>query len=337
MASQKEEVQGGTEETTSAEDTAKFSGAWDAFEKADEAGQPATDAGRQEAEGSTDANQEGSEAGQDVAQPNPDGEEAAAGVTPGADAGNEPPSREEISDDVLASADPTVRAYIERLQDERRQARRVAKSNGSRLAHALNELHALKQTREGQAEGNEDEAGKARKEKLNKVREDYEELAPLVDMVETLGGQVEKVTAGDIARAESEVAAALEENYDALLERHADLPSIIADPAYKQWVDKQTPAIQRIVSENSQAVVNVDDADLVFTLFKQAREQADPAAAAEAKAAEERRKAQLDAGRTATGRRNPTASSSARLDGGTYGESWDEFDRDDRRKAASRR
>jgi hypothetical protein len=135
MASQEEKV-AKPEEIEGKDDTAEFSGAWDAFE-AEEAGQSAPAAERQD-DPAKKPTGGGDEAGQGVAeagQPN-------AGTTPGADA--DQASRGELSDDVLANAAPEVRALIEHEREERRKAQNLARSNGSRLAQALNELAAAK-------------------------------------------------------------------------------------------------------------------------------------------------------------------------------------------------
>ena len=325
MASQEEKVEG-----QPTDDTAEFSGAWDGFE-AEESGQPAAAAGRQDDEAG-EADQGGDEAGQGEAQAG----QPEAGTTPAADASKA--SRDELPDDVLANADPRLKARLEQLETERLQASNLARSNGGRLAQALNELQALKAKLAPEKSGDASGEGQAqnRDERLEQLREEYPEVAsPILDKMAKLEERVEALTTSETARAESAVADALADEHDALLARHPDLPSIVADPAYAEWVKAQTPAIQRIVQENAQAVVNADDAALVFDLFKQSRGRTTEAAEA-ARAADERRKEQLEAGRTVAGR-NPTASSDARPNGGTYGESWDEFEQQDRRKAAGRK
>jgi hypothetical protein len=330
MASQEEQVAPKPEDNEGKDDTAEFSGAWDSFDDADEAGQPATEAGRQEAEGDDKTDQGGKEAGQGEPEAGQPSE-----APPAADA--DKASRAEIPDDVLANADPRLKAHIEQLEGETRKARNAARSNGGRLTQALNELHALRQAAtSGKTEG-EGGSETTREERLAKLREDYPEVSePLLEEITDLKGQIGTLTAGEIAKAESAVTEALEAETEALLERHPDLPQIVRDPAYAEWAKAQSPGIQRMIQENSQHVISAADAGLVFDLFKQSRKQGDPAAEQAARAAAQKRADQLDAGRGVTGSQ-PGLRADAEREAGTFNESWDEFDAKDRRKAASRR
>jgi hypothetical protein len=98
------------------------------------------------------------------------------------------------------------------------------------------------------------------------------------------------------------VADALAGEFETLQSLHSDVHDIVKAPEYAEWLKGQAPSIQRIVQENSQAVVSAADTALVFDKFKadtgwgKARELT----AAE-KEAERRRAEQLDAGRSATG------------------------------------
>lgn len=321
MASQEDQVEGEEKETTPAEDTAKFSGAWDDFDGED-ASQPAPAAGREGTSGEADQGE--GEAGQGEAQAGqPD-----AGTTPGADAGE---ASREVSDDVLANADPRLKAHVEHLEAEKLKAENLARSNGGRLAKALNELAAATQA---QAELSEEE-----KAKRAKVREDYDEVADaLLGPVERLESEVGKLRAAEVARAEAAVVVALEANFDALTARHPDLAAIVRAPEYAAWIDGQPPSVQRTVQENAKAVVNAADAAKVFDDFK--RETGwglPPQPNQQQQQVAERRSDQLDAGRTASGVSQPGVRSDAKPNGGTFDEAWDGFDRDDKRKAASRR
>jgi hypothetical protein len=332
MASQEEQVAPKPEDTEGKDDTAEFSGAWDGFDEAEEAGQPATDAGRQAAEGDDKTTQGGDEAGQGEPEAGQPSE-----APPAADA-DQPASREEIPDDVLANADPRLKAHIEQLEEDGKKARNAARSNGGRLAQALNELHALKQAASSGGTEGDGDSDEARKERLAKLREDFPEVSePILQEITDLRGQVGKLTAGELARAETNVEQALEAEREALIERHPDLPTIVADPEYAKWAGAQSPGIQRIIQENAKHVISAADAGLVFDLFKQSRKQAvDPAAEEAAKAAAQKRADQLDAARGVTGSQ-PGLRADAEREAGSYNEAWDEFDAKDRRKAASRR
>lgn len=331
MASQEDEVEG----ATSAEDAAKFSGAWDELDAAD-AGQSAPAAERQ-GEGGSSSDQEGDEAGQGEAGTG----QSDADASPGADAGQ--PASRETSDDVWASADPKLReAHENALKDAEEKARRaehLARSNGGRLAKALTELSALRNvTGDGTASGADDTA-KQRKERIDKVREDYPEVAePLIEEIASLRAELGTLSTSARARAESEVAAALGDEHSALVDQHPDVPDIVKAPEYAAWLQGQPPSIQRIVQENAQAVVSAADAAMVFERFKTQTgwKSPDAATAEAAQAAARKRAQQLDAGRSASGGR-PSVSSDTRTNGGTFGDEWDALDAKDRRKAASRK
>lgn len=326
MASQEDQVAPGTDEETEA-DSAEFSGAWDELE-AEANGQPALAAGHQDANADDDA-QEGDEAGQ-----------VASGDTPGTDA--DEASRGEISDDVLAGADPAVVAHIEQLRTEKQKAQNLARANGGRLAQSLNELAALRAklapARDESAAGEGEAAN--RDERLEQLREEYPEVAgPILDRMLKLEERIAVIGTAETARAESAVVEALGGNMEALVERHPDLPNIVAaGSGYAEWLATQPPSIQRIVQENAQAVVNAEDAAMVFDKFKAETGFGRPApqdpAAIRAAA---KRASQLEAGRSATGGTQPAVRSDTRTDGGTHDEEWDRLERQDQLKAASRR
>jgi hypothetical protein len=323
MASQEEQVTDGEPK----EDAAKFAGAWDEIE-AEETGQSAPAAERQDG-AAPEADQDGDEAGQ-----------VASSDTPEADA--DKASRGEISDDAQAGAvspDDALKAS----EEARRKAENLARSNGGRLAKALNELHALKATLPAPASGDATEEGAqatTKDEALAKLREDYPEIAePILEKMAALEARVSALTTSETARAESNVVEALSQEFDELQRRHPDLPELVKAPEYAAWLEGKPPSIKRIVQENAQAVVSVEDAAMVFDLFK-AETGFGRAAEPDPRqlSAAERRRSQLDAGRTATGGTQPGVRSDARQDGGSFGDAWDEFEvKDQRKKAASRR
>ena len=326
MASQEEQVTP-PEETEGKDDGAKFAGAWDELE-AEESGQPALAAGHQDDDAAGEA-QGGDEAGQ-----------VASGDTPGTDA--DKASRGEISDDVLAGADPAVKALVESEREERRKAQNLARANGGRLAQSLNELAALRSklapSRDEQAAG---EGGATnRDERLEQLREEYPEVAgPILDHMLKLEERIGAIGAAETSRAESAVVEALGENMTALLERHPDLSNIVADGSgYKEWLATKAPAIRRIVQENAEAVVNAEDAAQVFDLFKYETGFGQAAAPTpEQERAAAKRANQLEAGRSATGGTQPGVRSDTSTGGGSFSDEWDKLDVKDRNKAASRR
>lgn len=318
MASQEEKVAEGVTEAPK-DDAAEFSGAWDEL-KAKSEGQPAPAAGHQDDEAG------GATQGEDEAGHGAAGE---AGATPGTDA--DQASRGEISDDVLAGADPAVKALVESERKETQKAKNLARSNGGRLAQALNELSALKQNlpaKSGDAEAETtDEA-----DGIEQLRKDYPEVAdPLLKKMATLEDRIKTLTTSETVRAESAVVELLISQQEELLERHPDLPTIVADPRYDEWVKGQTPAIQRIVQDNAQAVVNASDAGLVFDLFKQEHGIGRPDPAAESAA--RKRASQLEGARSATGSQ-PGLRSDTPTGDGSYEDEWDKLKRDDERKQA---
>lgn len=316
MISQEDEVEG-----TQADDTAKFSEAWDDLDG--KASQPDLASGREDKpEG--EAKPGGDEAGQgeaEAGQPN-------AGATPSADADVESASRKETTNDGTTSA---ASSELETERMERLKAQNLARANAGRLAKALNELGALRKQLTEKA-GSED--GGATSDEIDKLKQDYPEIAdPLLKRIDALTGQVEALSSTATARAESEVAEALTGEAEALAALHSDFGSIVKEPTYAEWVKAQQPAIRRIVEENSKAVVSADDCALVFDRYKAWKaEGGETPEQKTAREAEERRKAQLDAGRSATGGSQP----GLRSDAGGNGSFEDEWDRLDRQEKAKR-
>jgi hypothetical protein len=175
-------------------------------------------------------------------------------------------------------------------------------------------------------------------DEIKHLKEEYPEVAgPLLKRIDKLSETVEALSTTATARAESEVADALSGEFETLQSLHSDVHDIVKAPEYAEWLKGQAPSIQRIVQENSQAVVSAADTALVFDKFKadtgfgKARE---PTAAE--KEAERRRAEQLDAGRSATGGSQPGVRSDTKQDG-SYESEWDRLDAADKRKAAGRR
>jgi hypothetical protein len=330
MASQEEKVQTPPEETTGAEDAAKFSGAWDSFE-AEESGQSATAAERQEDkdeggnQGEGEAGQGGAPAGQQGADSSPEADAAAA-------------ASRETSDDVWKDADPKLREAHERelreAQERASRAENHARSNGGRLAKAVKEREALQKqlaTKAG-AEGSE-----ANDDEIRQLQTDFPEVAnPILKKIDRLTSELEVLTTSAAARAEVEVEAALGDEFKAVIDRHSDLADIVKAPEYADWVKDQPPAIQRIVHENSQAVVSSADVNKVFDDFKRDTGWGRKEQTEAEKSAAQRRQDQLEAGRSVSGAQ-PGVRSSANTGDGNFGDEWDKLEAQDRRKAAGRK
>jgi hypothetical protein len=314
MVSQEDEVEG-----TPADDTAKFSEAWDDLDG--KASQPDLASGREDKpEG--EAKPGGDEAGQgeaEAGQPNAD-------ASPGADA-DLSASRKETTDNGTTSA---ASSELETERTERLKAQNLARTNAGRLAKALNELSALRKQLTEKAGG---EDGGATSDEIDKLKQDYPEIAdPLLKRIDALTGQVEALSSTATARAESEVAEALTGEAEALAALHSDFGSIVKEPTYAEWVKAQQPAIRRIVEENSKAVVSADDCALVFDRYKAWKAQGGETPEQKtARDAEERRKAQLEAGRSATGGSQPGLRSDVGGNG-SYGDEWDRLDRQEKAK-----
>lgn len=332
MASQGEGVEGEQTETTAAADEAEFSKAWNQLE-AEESGQPDDASGRQDDDAGS-GNQAGDEAGQGEAQAG----QPAASTSPDADAGSS--ASRGTSDDVWASADPKLREAHENAlkasQEQARKAENLARSNGGRLAKALNELNALRTAPSGESA---DETDRQRKERLEGVRKDYPDVAePILEELANLRSKVDGLTTSATARAESDVQTALQDEYVALLDKHSDTGEIIKAPEYAAWLQGQPPAIQRIVQENAKAVVSAADTAVVFDKFKAETGwgRGDGTAREAANREAQRRAGQLDAGRSVTGTQ-PGVSSDTRTGDGSFGDEWDRLDAKDRRKVSGRK
>jgi hypothetical protein len=326
MASQEGAVEGQPQDTTVADDNAKFSEAWDQLE-AEVSGQPDLASGRQDEGGKDGSKPGGDEAGQGEAKTG----QSEAGTTPDADA--DKASRGETTDNGTTSAG---QPDLAKEREARIRAENLARSNGGRLAKALNELSALQKQLADKAGA---EGGEATSDEVETLRREYPDVAnPLLKQIDKLTERVEALSTTATARAESEVADALTSEAETLAALHSDVAEIVKQPEYAEWVKGQAPMIQRIVQENSKAVVSAADCAMVFDLYKaskgvQTGETAEQKAAREAA---ERRQSQLDAGRSATGGTQPGVRSDAGGDG-SYDDEWERLDRAAKTKAASRK
>ena len=176
------------------------------------------------------------------------------------------------------------------LKDTKAWATKVSQEN-SELKRLIEELRAGKATQEqvDDAKAKVGETRKALDAKLAKVTEDYPELKdvldPLVDMVDTLTGEVknlksisdeEKRIIEKRQKFEAEVA-------PKIAEVHEDWKQVAFSPEYMEWVKAQPPAIQNA------AMNSLDPRDIAYTITEFKKFKVSPEAA-KAKDEEAKRK-----------------------------------------------
>lgn len=320
MASQKEQVEATEAKADVADDEAEFSGAWDELD-AEESGQPSEAEGRQD-----DEDDESSEGGDEA------GQVASESDTPDADA--DTASRDETPDDIWADAPEPLRKAYEASEEARKKAENLVRSNGARAARAQSELYALQQKL--QAERKEDAATEEGaeatdpEERYRQLREEYPEVAgPLLDRIVKLESVVNSVAADREAEAEAKGAEFFDRQRTELIEQHSDFDQIVSDPDYAEWLSAQVPAIQRVIAENAQAIVNAAECAWVLDLYKRDRGHSSEAAT---RVADKRRK-QLEAG-TAAHTRTPAVT---RDTSDSYESEWDRLEREEAQRSARRR
>lgn len=176
------------------------------------------------------------------------------------------------------------------LKDTKAWATKVSQENAE-LKRLNEELRAGKATQEqvDDAKAKVGETRKALDAKMAKVTEDYPELKdvldPLVDMVDTLTGEVknlksisdeEKAVVAKRNKFESEVA-------PKIAEVHEDWKQVAFSKEYMEWVAAQPPAIQNA------AINSLDPRDIAYTITEFKRFKISPEAA-KAKDEEAKRK-----------------------------------------------
>lgn len=321
MSIQKDQVEGAEDNNPNPDDVAEFSGAWDELE-AEESGQPAEAAGRQDEPADKD-DQEGDEAGQ-----------GATDATPDADA--DTASRVETSDDIWANAPAPLREAYQAEHEARKKAENLVRSNGARAAQALNELNALR----SQLDSKRDEGGATEEgaeaadpeERMRQLREEYPDVAgPILDHMAKLEKQVGELTASATAQRETQTEQLFEEQGTALREAHSDFDDVVKAPEYAEWLSQQVPAIQRVIQENAERIVNAAECAWVVDLFKRDTGFGVKPSAAEQLAG--KRERQLQAGTGVRGSQPQVRGD----DSDDYEDEWDRLDRVERQRAAGRK
>lgn len=321
MKSEEEQVATTEAQAEAVDDNAEFSGAWDEIE-AEESGQPAEAAGRDDEADKVDP-EGGEEAGQATESSTPDADAVEA-------------SRDETTDDIWANATEAQRAALAEMREKLGKAENLVRSNGARAARAQSELHALKLTLEAKRDEEKatEEGAEATdpEERYKQLREEYPEVAaPLLDRIMKLEGTLTELTAGQKSRTEAETNEFLERQRTELVGQHEDFDQIVNSPEYAEWLQAQVPAIQRVIAENAQAIVNAAECAWVLDLYKRDRAISPPNEAAE-RVADKRRK-QLEAGTTA----NTRTPAVTRDTGDSFEDEWDRLEKQERRAGAAGR
>lgn len=300
--------------TAGTEGSDEFGAAWDEFRDDDlkEAGQPSDGADSPE----PDAAKTG--AGQDDKSPL------------SSEAASQAPAPAENPNDVWANAPPELReAHLREV--EKRDA--LIRSHNGRLSRADHELQALRARLDTAAGVKAADNGQARGEKLNKLREEYSEIAePMLEEIEALKAEMNDLKGAKVSLDQERTAANLLEQEQLLTDRHPDWKTEASDDRFRQWALAQEPFIQEAIERNGQQIVNGAETARILSLYKAETQQAQPTPTQERHNA--KRAEQLEASRS-----TPVKAPSVSSGGGAsdFDGAWDEFREKDRRRSAGRR
>lgn len=235
-------------------------------------------------------------------------------------AGDKPPASSTPDDsDIWTNADPRLRkAHEDAIRDAQLRIEGIkgrqskADKEVQRLRERLAQLEAQQgtgnRTEQHQAGSEEAAPAKSTDDRLDKLREDYPDIAgPLVDMIEAQAAKI-----GELEKPIGNLQQEREQAYYAAQERvlsstHPDYREVInADlDRYNGWLASQPKVIQEIAVRNEHHVVDGAEVALLVGKFKADLGITAPSAPPPSPAIDERREAQKASGRDA-GRTGPS-------------------------------
>jgi hypothetical protein len=201
-----------------------------------------------------------------AAPANPDTGKAADNKAPASN-----PSPAETSHDIWANAPAELREAHERALRDTDLKYRSAASRQAALERKVAELTS----RVGQQGGGvndqakaEDAAKDGSNGRLAELREDFPDLAPLIDQIETLQQGKDKAdqVLSKVEQQETQAFIAAQEGI--LTETHPDWQEVAVDERFTGWLEEQSTSVREAFQRNFHAVVDGKDAALVIGLFK---------------------------------------------------------------------
>jgi hypothetical protein len=212
-----------------------------------------------------------------------------------------PPAKEpagEIPDDPWAKAPPELKTAYEAEKTAREQAESTARSQAraaSQAGRRLAELERrLPKTDDQPAASEETDAQRA--ERYAKLKEDFPELASVIDDAAQTREELKGIKAAQASVEDERTESFLREQYGHLEKKHPTWRQDVLDPRFATWKDAQPRFVQDAIERNAATVVDGVETAEVLRLYKQSINAADPGAQRH----QERRREQLDGNRAPT-------------------------------------
>jgi hypothetical protein len=180
-----------------------------------------------------------------------------------------PPAKEpvaEASDDPWAKAPPELRSAYqaektarERAESTARHQARAASQAGRKLAELESRLPKTADQPDASTETDEQRA-----ERYAKLKEDFPELASVIDDAARTGEELKSIK-GTLASVDEErTESFLREQYGHLEKQHPTWRQDVLDPRFAAWKDAQPRYVQEAIERNASTVVDgVETADVL--------------------------------------------------------------------------
>jgi hypothetical protein len=226
-------------------------------------GTPASDAGNE----GKDAAPESSATADSTPQPKPEAPAKGAAADPAA-----APAAEEPID--WTKVPPQFKAAYDAAQADKSRLEHSERAQRGRVSSLQRQLNsrAPATAPEGSGAGKPAAAKKVEPAKLKQIREDFPEMAPVVDGYEALADTTDQLIQDRQQRAEQDQRAAIQANEDELTKRHADWRTIydpVEGPKFVAWLKEQPQHVQDLaLQRNGNAILDVDAADDVLSRYK---------------------------------------------------------------------
>lgn len=228
--------------------------------------------------------------------------------------GAEPPppsAPETTTTDIWSNATEEQRAAFEAAQKDAQQWRHRVESDDGRVSRFQRERDELKRQIEslqkvGEKAAKEDLTELLKSEDWGKIKEEYEELNPLLAAIEQVAQQ-NLTVAERLGQMDQESQQAyLLRQQEALTERAPDWLDLVRHEGFPSWIETQPRHLRDAFERNRQGVVDVDEANDVVSRYREhlkASESAPPSDP-QKQTIDRKRQAQMNGART-IGSRQP--------------------------------
>ena len=223
-----------------------------------------------------------------------------------APAGDDAAQADDTTKDIWANATPEQRAAFQQAQ---RDADLRSKSQDGRIRTLLAQLKELQQARtqpEAQkGEQGEDDKNAGDREKVDKLREDFPELAPLFDRLDTQDakiGKYEEAAAQAQAERVEQIEKAEAEQFAVLGQEAPNYRDVLNDSRWQGWLNDQKAEYRDAIEQNGSLLVDAKGVAKVIRQFEADMAGGQPAstpAPTPTPPAPSRREKQLASGRDA--------------------------------------